>query len=150
MNQCKGRTNYRVMAAPNAARDECVARRRSRALRRRCAEIETVNRQLLNRVYQVKRITRRLQRERRFLMTRLEALQDNFHNIEMTPLYEEENSPSSATPVVVFTEELKEIPAAMDHALGPTQDSLQEPPVFTTSDRKNKRKENVRSRPSDF
>lgn len=60
------------------------------ALSRRCKEIEQVNQKLLGRLHQVQRITRRLKKERRFLMKTLDAHGDDYRNAQLTIFLEEE------------------------------------------------------------
>ncbi|XP_068616120.1 TCF3 fusion partner isoform X1 [Brachionichthys hirsutus] len=60
------------------------------ALNRRCKEIEQVNQKILARLHQVRRITRRLKKERRFLMKTLDAHGDDYRNAQLTILLEDE------------------------------------------------------------
>ncbi|XP_068180906.1 TCF3 fusion partner [Antennarius striatus] len=60
------------------------------ALSRRCKEIEQVNQKILGRLHQVRRITRRLKKERRFLMRTLDAHGDDYRNAHLTILLEDE------------------------------------------------------------
>ncbi|XP_041844582.1 TCF3 fusion partner [Melanotaenia boesemani] len=66
-------------------------KRKYLALSRRCKEIEQVNQKILGRLHQVQRITRRLKKERRFLMTTLDAHGDDYRNAQLTILLEEES-----------------------------------------------------------
>lgn len=59
-------------------------------LSKRCKEIEQVNQKILGRLHQVQRITRRLKKERRFLMKTLDAHGDDYRNAQLTILLEEE------------------------------------------------------------
>lgn len=61
------------------------------ALSRRCKEIEQVNQKILSRLHQVQRITRRLKKERRFLMKTLDAHGDDYRKAQLTILLEEES-----------------------------------------------------------
>ncbi|XP_026227668.1 TCF3 fusion partner [Anabas testudineus] len=65
-------------------------KRKYLALNRRCKEIEQVNQKILGRLHQVQRITRRLKKERRFLMKTLDAHGDDYRNAQLTILLEEE------------------------------------------------------------
>lgn len=61
------------------------------ALSRRCKEIEQVNQKILGRLHQVQRITRRLKKERRFLMKTLDAHGDDYRKAQLTILLEDES-----------------------------------------------------------
>ncbi|XP_053183103.1 TCF3 fusion partner [Scomber japonicus] len=65
-------------------------KRKYLALSRRCKEIEQVNQKILGRLHQVQRITRRLKKERRFLMKTLDAHGDDYRNAQLTILLEDE------------------------------------------------------------
>ncbi|GAA6220592.1 TCF3 fusion partner [Lates japonicus] len=65
-------------------------KRKYLALSRRCKEIEQVNQKMLGRLHQVQRITRRLKKERRFLMKTLDAHGDDYRNAQLTILLEDE------------------------------------------------------------
>lgn len=65
-------------------------KRKYLALNRRCRDIEQVNQKILGRLHQVQRITRRLKKERRFLMKTLDAHGDDYRNAQLTILLEEE------------------------------------------------------------
>ncbi|XP_034409341.1 TCF3 fusion partner [Cyclopterus lumpus] len=63
-------------------------KRKCLALNRRCKDIEQVNQKILGRLHQVQRITRRLKKERRFLMKTLDAHGDDYRNAQLTILLE--------------------------------------------------------------
>ncbi|KAM9851470.1 TCF3 fusion partner [Aulostomus maculatus] len=65
-------------------------KRKYLALSRRCKEIEQVNQKILGRLHQVQRITRRLKKERRFLMKTLDAHGDDYRNAQLTIFLEDE------------------------------------------------------------
>lgn len=65
-------------------------KRKYLALSRRCKEIEQVNQKILGRLHQVQRITRRLKKERRFLMKTLDTHGDDYRNAQLTILLEDE------------------------------------------------------------
>ncbi|XP_077382616.1 TCF3 fusion partner [Festucalex cinctus] len=65
-------------------------KRKYLALNRRCKEIEQVNHKILGRLHQVQRLTRRLKKERRFLMKTLDAHGDDYRNAQLTMLLEDE------------------------------------------------------------
>ncbi|XP_023258102.1 TCF3 fusion partner [Seriola lalandi dorsalis] len=65
-------------------------KRKYLALSRRCKEIEQVNQKMLGRLHQVQRITRRLKKERRFLMKTLDAHGDDYRNAQLTIMLEDE------------------------------------------------------------
>uniref|UniRef100_V9LF29 TCF3 (E2A) fusion partner (In childhood Leukemia) n=1 Tax=Callorhinchus milii TaxID=7868 RepID=V9LF29_CALMI len=67
-------------------------RRKYHKLQHRCRDIETVNERILNRLHRVRKITDRLQRDRRCLMTALDEYCDNYHNAELTIAVEEETA----------------------------------------------------------
>ncbi|KAF7227133.1 TCF3 fusion partner [Nothobranchius furzeri] len=78
----------------NTAEDDeerrALDKRKYLALSRRCKEIEQVNQKILARLHQVQRITRRLKKERRFLMKTLDAHGDDYRNSQLTVLLEDE------------------------------------------------------------
>uniref|UniRef100_W5LV53 INO80 complex subunit F domain-containing protein n=1 Tax=Lepisosteus oculatus TaxID=7918 RepID=W5LV53_LEPOC len=63
-------------------------RRKYQALSRRCKELEQVNERILSRLHQVCRLTRRLKKERRFLMKTLTSYGDDFRSAQLTLLLE--------------------------------------------------------------
>ncbi|KAL4616689.1 TCF3 fusion partner [Arapaima gigas] len=65
-------------------------KRKYLALSKRCKEIEQVNERILARLHQVQRITRRLKRERRFLMKTLNSYGDDYRSAHLTILLEDE------------------------------------------------------------
>ncbi|XP_036395597.1 TCF3 fusion partner [Megalops cyprinoides] len=65
-------------------------KRKYLALSRRCKEIEQVNERILGRLHQVHRLTRRLKKERRFLMKTLNSYGDDYRNAQLTILLEDE------------------------------------------------------------
>ncbi|XP_069770253.1 TCF3 fusion partner [Narcine bancroftii] len=75
-----------------AARQLEQYRNKYHALQRRCKEIETVNEKLLNRLKNVRKITQRLKKERRFLMKCLDAHGDSYRTAQLTILLEDEGS----------------------------------------------------------
>ncbi|KAG7167311.1 TCF3 fusion partner-like, partial [Homarus americanus] len=60
------------------------------AILRRCSSIQKENEMLVNRVYQVKKIVRRLRKERKFLMEELDKRGDNYRSLPLTIAIEEE------------------------------------------------------------
>lgn len=79
-------------------------KRKYLALSRRCKEIEQVNQKILGRLHQVQRLTRRLKKERRFLMKTLDAHGDDYRNAQLTILLEEESG-ANLDPNVTAMEE---------------------------------------------
>lgn len=75
-----------------AARLRELYRNKYHALQRRCKEIETVNEKLLNRLKNVRKITQRLKKERRFLMKCLDSHGDSYRTAQLTILLEDEGS----------------------------------------------------------
>ncbi|XP_038608586.1 TCF3 fusion partner [Tachyglossus aculeatus] len=77
-----------------------LSRRKYQALGRRCRDLEQVNERVLNRLYQVQRITRRLRQERRFLMRVLDSYGDDYRKSQFTIVLEDESShgPDAPTP----------------------------------------------------
>ncbi|XP_034030583.1 TCF3 fusion partner [Thalassophryne amazonica] len=65
-------------------------KRKYLSLSRRCKEIEQVNQKIVGRLHQVHRITRRLKKERRFLMKTLDGHGDDYRNAQLTILLEDE------------------------------------------------------------
>lgn len=60
------------------------------ALSKRCKEIEQVNEKILGRLHQVQRLTRRLRKERRFLMKTLDSYGDDYRTAQLTITLEDE------------------------------------------------------------
>ncbi|XP_045552045.1 TCF3 fusion partner homolog isoform X3 [Salmo salar] len=61
-----------------------LEKRKYLALIKRCKEIEQVNEKILGRLHQVQRLTRRMKKERRFLMKTLDAHGDDYRNAQLT------------------------------------------------------------------
>nr|XP_029501919.1 TCF3 fusion partner homolog isoform X1 [Oncorhynchus nerka] len=68
-----------------------LEKRKYLALIKRCKEIEQVNEKILGRLHQVQRLTRRMKKERRFLMKTLDAHGDDYRNAQLTISLEEES-----------------------------------------------------------
>ncbi|KAM9510607.1 TCF3 fusion partner [Guaruba guarouba] len=79
-----------------AARRRDLAQRKLQALGRRVRELEQVNDWSLSRLRRVTQVTRRLQRERRFLMKLLDSYGDGFRHGQLTVLLQDEGSPTDA------------------------------------------------------
>ncbi|XP_029360833.1 TCF3 fusion partner [Echeneis naucrates] len=99
-------------------------KRKYLALSRRCKEIEQVNQRMLARLHQVQRITRRLKKERRFLMKTLDAHGDDYRNAQLTILLEDEPEVSLDAATGVDDERLNglsgsTLSAALHHNAGP-------------------------------
>ncbi|XP_041649040.1 TCF3 fusion partner [Cheilinus undulatus] len=99
-------------------------KRKYLALNRRCKEIEQVNQKILSRLHQVQRITRRLKKERRFLMKTLDAHGDDYRNTQLTILLEEESGANLDPAAGVVDERLNGVSvsassASLHHAVGP-------------------------------
>ncbi|KAM6910093.1 TCF3 fusion partner [Xenentodon cancila] len=100
------------------------------ALSRRCKEIEQVNQKILGRLHQVQRITRRLKKERRFLMKTLDAHGDNYRNAQLTILLEDEPAAHLDPSAGVEDEKLNgvsNLSGALLHAAGPKKKRHQIP-----------------------
>ncbi|XP_012678347.1 TCF3 fusion partner [Clupea harengus] len=65
-------------------------KRKYLVLSQRCKEIEQVNEKILGRLHQVQRITRRLKKERRYLMKTLDSYGDDYRNAQLTILLEDD------------------------------------------------------------
>ncbi|XP_017270994.1 TCF3 fusion partner [Kryptolebias marmoratus] len=92
------------------------------ALSRRCKEIEQVNQKILGRLHQVQRITRRLKKERRFLMKTLDAHRDDYRNTQLTILLEDEPGAHLDSSAGVEDERPNSVPgssAALHHPAAP-------------------------------
>uniref|UniRef100_A0A3B5K7R7 TCF3 (E2A) fusion partner n=2 Tax=Takifugu rubripes TaxID=31033 RepID=A0A3B5K7R7_TAKRU len=76
---------------PEDEERRALDKRKYLALSRRCKEIEQVNQKILGRLHQVQRITRRMKKERRFLMKTLDAHGDDYRNAQLTILLEDEH-----------------------------------------------------------
>ncbi|XP_071536038.1 uncharacterized protein [Panulirus ornatus] len=61
------------------------------AVLRRCSNVQKENEMLVNRVYQVKKVVRRLRKERKFLMEELDKRGDNYRSLPLTIAIEEED-----------------------------------------------------------
>nr|XP_053656362.1 uncharacterized protein LOC128705177 [Cherax quadricarinatus] len=61
------------------------------AILRRCSCVQKENEMLVNRVYQVKKIVRRLRKERKFLMEELDKRDDNYRSLPLTFAIEDED-----------------------------------------------------------
>ncbi|XP_056141938.1 TCF3 fusion partner [Lampris incognitus] len=61
------------------------------ALSKRCKEIEQVNQKILCRLHQIQRLTRRMKKERRFLMKTLDAHGDDYRTAQLTIVLEDES-----------------------------------------------------------
>ncbi|KAK2844665.1 hypothetical protein Q5P01_011324 [Channa striata] len=83
-------------------------KRKYLSLSRRCKEIEQVNQKILGRLHQVQRITRRLKKERRFLMKTLDAHGDDYRNAHLTILLEEEPAAHLDPPAVLEDDRLND------------------------------------------
>lgn len=77
-------------AAQEDEERRALDKRKYLALSRRCKEIEQVNQKILGRLHQVQRITRRLKKERRFLMKTLDTHGDDYRNAQLTIFLEDE------------------------------------------------------------
>ncbi|XP_057282530.1 TCF3 fusion partner, partial [Pezoporus wallicus] len=82
--------------AEAARRRRDLELRKLQALARRVREIEQVNDWSLSRLRRVTQVTRRLQRERRFLMKVLDSYGDDFRQGQLTVLLQDEGSPTDA------------------------------------------------------
>ncbi|XP_005798869.1 TCF3 fusion partner [Xiphophorus maculatus] len=97
-------------------------KRKCLVLSRRCKEIEQVNQKILGRLHQVQRITRRLKKERRFLMKALDAHGDDYRKTPLTILLEEEPGAHLDSAAGVEEEKLNGLSgssATLHHAAGP-------------------------------
>ncbi|KAF5903956.1 TCF3 fusion partner, partial [Clarias magur] len=65
-------------------------KRKYQALSKRVKELEQVNERMLARLHRVQRLTRRLKKERRFLMKTLDTYGDDYRNAEITIPLEDE------------------------------------------------------------
>ncbi|XP_061920095.1 TCF3 fusion partner homolog [Entelurus aequoreus] len=72
-------------------------KRKYLTLNRRCKEIEQVNQKILGRLHQVQRLTRRLKKERRFLMKTLDHHGDDYRKAQLSVLLEDEPGAPSDT-----------------------------------------------------
>ncbi|XP_043935478.1 TCF3 fusion partner [Protopterus annectens] len=73
-------------------RQQELYKKKYQVLSRRCKEIEQVNEKLLNRLNQVQKITRRLKKERKFLMRTLQVYGDDYRKAQLTILLEEDGN----------------------------------------------------------
>ncbi|XP_051577582.1 TCF3 fusion partner homolog [Myxocyprinus asiaticus] len=65
-------------------------KRKYQALSKKCKEIEQVNEKILGRLHQVQRLTRRLRKERRFLLKTLDSYGDDYRTAQLTIPLEDE------------------------------------------------------------
>ncbi|XP_050720675.1 uncharacterized protein LOC127000707 isoform X2 [Eriocheir sinensis] len=75
-------------AAENGTDDKYY--KKYHAILRRCAGVQKENEMLVNRVYLVKKMVRRLRRERKFLMEELDRRGDNYRSLPLTIAIEED------------------------------------------------------------
>ncbi|XP_051999942.1 TCF3 fusion partner [Xyrauchen texanus] len=68
-------------------------KRKYQALSKKCKEIEQVNEKILGRLHQVQRLTRRLRKERRFLLKTLDSYGDEYRTAQLTIPLEDERKP---------------------------------------------------------
>uniref|UniRef100_W5KZ01 TCF3 (E2A) fusion partner n=1 Tax=Astyanax mexicanus TaxID=7994 RepID=W5KZ01_ASTMX len=61
-----------------------LEKKKYQALSKRCKEIEQVNERILGRLHQVQRLTRRMKKERRFLMKTLDSYGDDYRMAQLT------------------------------------------------------------------
>ncbi|XP_029929121.1 TCF3 fusion partner [Myripristis murdjan] len=100
-------------------------KRKYLSLSKRCKEIELVNQKILGRLHQVQRLTRRMKKERRFLMKTLDAHGDDYRNAQLTILLEDESG-AQLDPAAAGVEEDRlngvsgpTSSAALHHTAGP-------------------------------
>ncbi|XP_038140124.1 TCF3 fusion partner [Cyprinodon tularosa] len=99
-----------------------LMKRKCAVMARKCLEIEQVNQKILNRLHQVQRITRRLKKERRFLMKTLDHHGDDYRNAQLTILLEDESGAHLDSGAGVEEERLNGFPGsslALHHVAGP-------------------------------
>ncbi|XP_052003664.1 TCF3 fusion partner homolog isoform X2 [Xyrauchen texanus] len=65
-------------------------KRKYQALSKKCKEIEQVNEKTLGRLYHIQRLTRRLRKERRFLLKNLDSYGDDYRTAHLTIPLEDE------------------------------------------------------------
>ncbi|XP_023152057.1 TCF3 fusion partner [Amphiprion ocellaris] len=94
-------------------------KRKYLALNRRCKEIEQVNQKILGRLHQVQRITRRLKKERRFLMKTLDAHGDDYRNAQLTILLEDESGAHVDPAAGAEDERINGVSGSTSSAAGP-------------------------------
>ncbi|XP_076010693.1 TCF3 fusion partner [Genypterus blacodes] len=103
---------------------KALEKRKYLSLSRRCKEIEQVNQKILGRLHQVQRLTRRLKKERRFLMQTLDTYGDDYRNSQLTILLEDEPGAHIDSAAGVEDERLNGVSAsitspALHHGVGP-------------------------------
>lgn len=79
--------------APSGSGDEErreLDRNKYQTLSKRCKEIQQVNEKILGRLHQVQRLTRRMRKERRFLMKTLDSFGDDYRAAQLTITLEDE------------------------------------------------------------
>lgn len=103
--------------ALEAEERKALDKRKYLALSRRCKEIEQVNQKILGRLHQVQRITRRLKKERRFLMKTLDAHGDDYRKAQLTILLEDDSG-LNLDPSTPSVEEEKLNEASAQNAAG--------------------------------
>ncbi|RVE62871.1 hypothetical protein OJAV_G00160430 [Oryzias javanicus] len=94
-------------------------KRKYLALNRKCKEIEQVNQKILGRLHLVQRITRRLKKERWFLMKTLDAHGDDYRNAQLTILLEDESGTQLDPDVGAEEEKFNGVSTAESHGAGP-------------------------------
>ncbi|XP_062321890.1 TCF3 fusion partner isoform X2 [Osmerus eperlanus] len=87
-------------------------KRKCLALSRWCKEVEQVNEKLLGRLHQVQALTRRMKKERRFLMKTLDAHGDDYRHSHLTIVLEDESSSHLDSLATAEDERLNGIPGS--------------------------------------
>lgn len=80
----------------DASEEVDVYRKKYRLITERCEVIQQDNERLVNRIHQVKKILKRRQKERKFLMDRLDMHGDNWRNIPLSLKLEDGDQPGSS------------------------------------------------------
>lgn len=79
------------------------------ALRKKCEQIQQANEKVVNRIQHVKKMIKRYKRERRFLANRLDDYGDNYKDVQVPVMWEEDKLFGATEPCSSFAEVEKEI-----------------------------------------
>ncbi|VDI01797.1 TCF3 fusion partner [Mytilus galloprovincialis] len=83
------------------------------ALRQKCEQIQQANEKVVNRIQHVKKMIKRYKRERRYLANRLDDYGDNYRDVQVPVMWEEDKLLGATEPCSSFEDVEKEISSPM-------------------------------------
>lgn len=83
------------------------------ALRKKCEQIQQANEKVVNRIQHVKKMIKRYKRERRYLANRLDDYGDNYRDVQVPVMWEEDKLLGATEPCSSFEDVEKEISSPM-------------------------------------